>query len=141
MRRDGTAGFTNAGDDSGEEKLMDRVNSRAAFTVSVDLPSNNSSTSAGGHFSSILHDLLVLFDEFQVPATWGVNQPSSSPWTNTIRRRNNAHEIALLADSSWLTNQNQRTSGIHQLGCRLESAANLGLRVGSLLLRGAPVPA
>jgi hypothetical protein len=142
-QRDGTAGFTNTGDDLGEEELMDRVNSKAAFTVSVDLPSHNPKNSVGGQFSSILNELLALLDEFHVPATWGVNQPAACPWTTAIRRRNSAHEISLLCDSSWSLGQHQnpRTRMIHELGRRLESADNVGLLIGSLLLRGAPVPA
>jgi hypothetical protein len=123
---DETAGRFNDGDR--ENRMSER--NRAALTVSVDLPSDPRQTAPASRVSLAVGELIDVFAEYRLSATWSLSDPGASPWTDQILRSQQEHEIALLADAGWVTSD--RTRFANELGRRLDHAAAIGLNIGAL---------
>jgi hypothetical protein len=105
-----------------------------ALTISVDLPSDPGHTAPGSRASLTVGELVDVFTEYRVAASWSMAHPATSPWTFQIRRAAPVHEIGLQVDASW--DQGDRTRFASELTRRVDHCVASGLAVSSISFRG-----
>ena len=81
-----------------------------------------------------LQQLLQLFQEAQVPATWGFSDPANSQFVPELIDESGMHEVALLGDASWINVQHGRRGFCQQLVQRLADARRVGCELSTLAL-------
>ena len=81
-----------------------------------------------------LQQLLKLFQEAQVPATWGFSDPASSQFVPELIDESGMHEVALLGDASWINLEQGRRGFCQQLVQRLADARQVGCELSTLAL-------
>lgn len=106
------------------------------ITFSIDLePGLDLPAELTGAFDDVCRNLLSLFDRYKTAATWAVADPARSIARDDIRRSPLDHEIAVLGERSWLSDQVGRNMQARELNRRLQGARNAGLSVSTLVLR------
>ena len=80
-----------------------------------------------------LQQLLQLFQQARLPATWGFSDPANSRFVPELVDGSDVHEVALLGDTSWISQEAgrkglcqhlvQRVSAVRQLGCEVSTLA------------------
>lgn len=106
------------------------------ITFSIDLePSLDLPEELTAEFDAVSRRLLSLFDRHKLAATWAVADPGRSIARDDIRRSPQGHEIAVLGERSWLSDQVGRNLQARELNRRLQGARNAGLSVSTLVLR------
>ena len=81
-----------------------------------------------------LQQLLQLFQEARVPATWGFSDPANSQFVPELIDESGMHEVALLGDESWINLQQGRRGFCQQLVQRLVDARRVGCELSTLAL-------
>lgn len=105
----------------------------AAF--SVDLPNHTNGRVLA--FNRVVHRLVELLSEHEVPATWAFEIPTRSGLVDTVLSGRGQNEIAILGDSGWVGRRAGRTRFARELTARVAKARSNGLLVSTLALRDA----
>ena len=72
------------------------------FSIDLELEIERQSWDRQDRLAEIGSELLRLLDRHQIPATWGVADPSLSAATESILASSTPHEVAVLGDRSFL---------------------------------------
>lgn len=98
------------------------------LVVSVDFP-------AGAEHLVGVSRLLEIFSKHRLPATWAVSNPGRSQLASLVLASPLRHEMAILADSSWIGSRAGRTRLAMELARRTDAATTAGIVVRTLALR------
>ena len=81
-----------------------------------------------------LQQLLQVFDQAQVPVTWGFSDPARSQFIPALVNGTGRHEVALLGDMSWISPEAGRRGLCQQLVQRISMAQQAGVELSTLAL-------
>jgi len=81
-----------------------------------------------------LQQLLQLFQQARIPATWGFSDPANSQFVPELIDESGMHEVALLGDASWISLEKGRRGFCQQLVQRLADARRVGCELSTLAL-------
>ena len=84
---------------------------------------------------TVLTRLLPLFEQYEVPVTWGFAAISQTSALQLLARANLAHEVALLAEAEWFGPGPGRGRLNQELTWRLEQARLAGRQVSTIVAR------
>lgn len=109
---------------------------QAIVSVSVDLELEIAGRSdwLENRLAQYYPRLLQLLDQFHVPATWCVADPSASAALDTIAAGRPEHSVAVLADRSWLGPDYPAVWQSRELARRFGRARQAGYEVNTLAL-------
>ena len=115
---------------------MSATLAKAVLSISVDLELAFDSTSIGQRSShqAAADRLLDAFSSYQVPATWAMSDPATSPTVARIVSRREGHEIALLGDPSWVGPSVARAEFERELARRIVVAAGSDVSICTLVV-------
>jgi len=115
---------------------MATCTAQAIISVSVDLELEIAGRSdwLENRLAQYFPRLLQLFDQFHVPATWCVADPSASAALDTIAAGRPGHSVAVLADRSWLGPDYPTIWQSRELARRFGRARQAGYEVNTLAL-------
>lgn len=110
--------------------------SRATISFSIDLELEIGTRSAWleERLSRSSSKLLALLDRFNIAATWGVADPALSAAAEEILASKVPHQLAVLADRSWLGRSYPLAWQSAELGRRFSRARQAGLHPRTLAL-------
>ncbi len=106
------------------------------FSLSVDVSSTNAQGADSNGSQSKLAGLLSTLRRLQIPATFATPTPGCDGLFEPIRDEQVRHEMAILADESWVGPAVGRTKFARELASRVESAKLAGVAVHSLATTG-----
>lgn len=81
-----------------------------------------------------LQQLLQLFQQARIPATWGFSDPANSQFVPELIDESGMQEVALLGDASWISLEKGRRAFCQQLVQRLADARRVGCELSTLAL-------
>lgn len=104
------------------------------FTLSIDVDSV-AATVDSRRATVMVDQLLEICHRRDVPATWTVAEPASSPLVERIVARDMGHAVAISGDASWIGSQAGRLRFSHELARRVTAARDCGCEVSTLVVR------
>lgn len=121
---------------SRDEHPMATCTAQAIISVSVDLELEIAGRSdwLESRLAQYFPKLLQVLDQFGVPATWCVADPSASAALDTIAAGSPGHSVAVLADRSWLGPNYPAIWQSRELARRFGRARQAGYEVNTLAL-------
>jgi hypothetical protein len=106
-----------------------------ALSVDAGRPHAALSAESRHKLHAACNALHSLFGELDIPATWGVSDPFTSPLVSnllTVRRSHAIHEIALRLESSWSTPASRRGMLADTLARCQRQAESTGVSIATL---------
>ena len=119
------------------ENRMSQNMGSGIFGLSVDVSSSYTQGSPTRGSQSELAGLLSMLHRLQIPATFATPTPGCDGFFEPIRDEPVRHELAILADESWVGPGVGRTKFARELASRVESAKLSGASVHTLAINGA----
>ena len=129
-----------------EREIMARNSTPpSSLIVSVDVELTRMTATETGQPDSIslvdhrsriasLQQLVQLFQQAKVPATWGFSNPVNSQAVPELIDQAGMHEVGLLGDASWVGLEKGRRGFCQQLVQRLADARRVGCELSTLAL-------
>ncbi len=106
---------------------------RGNFLISVDVEPHDNDLAAARKAMSAADQILSLFNQHAIHATWALTDPASSPLRTKLAA--GKQEIALLGDPSWVGRSAGRTRFARELSRRVMAARSAQLPITTLALR------
>jgi hypothetical protein len=106
---------------------------KAALTISVDLQQD--ADTRGG--DRLVEQLLAVFGDYQIPATWALADPASSEIADQILSADAWHEAAVLGDSTWVGRDAGRGRFCSELTGKISALRTKGFSATTLIARDA----
>jgi hypothetical protein len=101
----------------------------AALTISIDLQQ--------GADDRLVEQLLTLFGDYQIPATWALADPTGSEIADKILSADAWHEAAVLGDSTWVGRDAGRGRFCSELTGKISALRAKGFSATTLVVRDA----
>jgi hypothetical protein len=108
------------------------------LSIDLELDIQTSDPLAEERLDDVRTRLIAETAALGIPATWAVADPVRSAATESILAGGIGHELAVLADRSWVGPGCGRTRLDRELGRRFDAARRSGIPVSTLALRNAP---
>jgi hypothetical protein len=113
---------------------------QVVFSIELELAIHRPSLDRQQRLDHLARDLLGLFEQHAIPATWAVADPARSAASAAIRSSTGKHEIAVLGDRSWIGPGAGRLRIERELSRRFEGARRMGMPAMTLVLRNVIEP-
>jgi hypothetical protein len=110
------------------------------FSAELELAIDRPSLDRQQRLDHLTGELLELFQQHRLPATWAVADPARSAATPSLLAGDIEHEIAVLGERSWIGRGAGRARVERELSRRFGGARKAGMQVSTLVLRNVPQP-
>ncbi len=110
------------------------------FSVELELAIDRPARDRQQRMDHVTGELLELFQQQRLPATWAVADPARSAARSGILASTPGHEIAVLGERSWLGRGAGPLRIERELSRRVEGARQVGIPVATLILRNVSEP-
>ncbi|MCA9189337.1 MAG: hypothetical protein R3E01_34695 [Pirellulaceae bacterium] len=110
------------------------------LSVDTELGADQTALAEYQRRRELLHGIRAIVSRHQLPVTWGMGGPDASSLQEMTGGISQLDEIALQADSAWCGAHAKRSLFLHELTSRLDSAADAGETITTLLLGNNGIP-
>lgn len=117
---------------------MHREPAPAELALCIDIAAPAADKASHSAMAEAVYQLVALWTEFGVPATWVVSDPRDWPELTRVRLHPSGHEIALLAERAWGAGDHAEFGA--ELAARVHCVTAMGFRVTTLALQGVSSP-